>query len=319
MLETALFIFVLLLLSAFFSGSETALTAASRHVMHQLEQAGDQRAALVNTLHEDKERLIGAILLGNNLVNILSSALATSMMLTVFGDHGVVYATVIMTFLVLVFAEILPKTYAIRNANSMALSVAGTIRPLVIVLGPVTLAINVLVRNLLSLIGANSSVGENRVAAEEELRGAIELHDGDAPTVKQERAMLRSVLELTEVQVEEIMSHRGNVTTIDAGLPPAEIVRQALDSPFTRIPLWRGNPDNIVGVLHTKALLREVIARGVDLSGLDIMNISSMPWFIPEQTLLLDQLQAFRARRAFRPRHRRVRRSHGGGDAGRHH
>ncbi len=297
MIETALVILFLLLLSAFFSGSETALTAASRHVMHQLEQNGDDRAKTVNALHEDKERLIGAILLGNNLVNILSSALATSMLLTLFGDRGVAYATVIMTFLVLVFAEILPKTYAIRNANGMALSVAPIIKPMVVILGPVTLAIGLIVRNLLSLFGAGKSNDESRVAAEEELRGAIELHDGDEPTVRQERAMLRSVLELSEVQVEEIMSHRGNVATIDADLPPAEIVRQVLESPFTRIPLWRENPDNIVGVLHAKALLRDVIAHGTELTGIDILEIASAPWFIPEQTLLLDQLQAFRARR----------------------
>ncbi|MBO6520162.1 MAG: HlyC/CorC family transporter [Rhodospirillales bacterium] len=297
MLEIGLAIFVLLVLSGFFSGSETALTAASKHVMHQLEQSGDKRANLVNEMHEDKERLIGAILLGNNLVNILASALATSLLIQLFGDNGVAFATVVMTMLILIFSEILPKTYAIRNANRMALFVAPIIKPVIVVLAPITLTINAIVRQLLLLLGAGPTAEGDREAAEEELRGAIELHDGDEPTVKQERDMLRSVLELTEVQVEEIMTHRRNVVAIDASLPSEEIVRQVLESPYTRIPLWKDDPENIVGVLHAKALLREVMRLGGDSKDLDIMSISTAPWFIPEQTLLLDQLQAFRNRR----------------------
>jgi Mg2+/Co2+ transporter CorB len=297
MLEIGLAILVLLIMSGFFSGSETALTAASKHVMHHMEQNGDKRAAMVNAMHEDKERLIGAILLGNNLVNILASSLATSLLITMFGDNGVAYATIAMTLLVLIFSEILPKTYAIRNANSTALAVAPIVKPMIAILGPVTLGINALVRQMLNIIGAGNNAGENREAAEEELRGAIELHDGDAPTVKQERDMLRSVLELTEVQVEEIMTHRGNVVAIDANLPPSEIVRLVLDSPYTRIPLWKDEADNIVGVLHAKALLREVMRLDGNVETLDIMSIASPPWFVPEQTLLLDQLQAFRDRR----------------------
>ncbi|MGJ3259576.1 MAG: HlyC/CorC family transporter [Rhodospirillales bacterium] len=297
MLEIGLAILVLLILSGFFSGSETALTAASKHVMHQMEQNGDKRAVIVNDLHEDKERLIGAILLGNNLVNILASALATSLLIKLFGDNGVAYATLGMTLLVLIFAEILPKTYAIRNANRMALFVAPLMKPVIVVFAPVTLAINAIVRQLLLLLGAGPTSEGDREAAEEELRGAIELHDGDEPTVKQERDMLRSVLELTEVQVEEIMTHRRNVVAIDVDLPPEEIVRQVLESPYTRIPLWKKDPENIVGVLHAKALLRELMRLGGDAAKVDIMGITTAPWFIPEQTLLLDQLQAFRHRR----------------------
>ena len=128
---------VLLVLSAFFSGAETALTAASRPLIHELERKGDQRAGLVNMLRQDKERLIGAILLGNNLVNILASVLATSILIGLFGEAGVIYATLAMTLLVVIFAEILPKTYAIQNANRMSLAVAPLVRRVVIVLSPV--------------------------------------------------------------------------------------------------------------------------------------------------------------------------------------
>ncbi len=296
MLGTLIAITVLLILSAFFSGSETALTAASRPLMHQLEQSGDHRARIVNRLYEHKERLIGAILLGNNLVNILASALATSMLIVVFGDAGVVYATIGMTLLVLIFSEILPKTYAFKNANQAARAVAPAVNLLVWALTPVTAVINFIVRGIFKAFGGEYHAEEVFGSNTEELRGAIELLT-DTDDGKQERAMLRSVLDLGEVQVGEIMIHRKNVTAIDADLPPDQVVAEVLESPYTRVPLWRDDPDNIVGVLHAKALLREMKTRELDLTGLDVTTLAVEPWFIPEQTLLVDQLEAFRHRR----------------------
>ncbi len=295
MLTSIGIIAVLLVLSAFFSGSETALTAASRPWLHQAEQTGDQRAAIVNQLRDDKERLIGAILLGNNLVNILASALATSLLIGMVGQAGVAYATIVMTLLVLIFAEIMPKTYAIRNANTMALAVAPLVRVLVAVFSPVTQTLNFIIGLLFRLAGVRNDLDEE--ATEEELRGAIELHEGEEDAIRHERAMLRGILDLDDVPVYDIMVHRKNVATIDASLPPDEIVEQALESPYTRIPLWEGDADNIVGVIHAKALLREIRGRGGDTGTMDISGIASDPWFIPEQTTLLDQLHAFRERR----------------------
>jgi len=290
-------VFVLLLLSAFFSGSETALTAASRPLMHQLEQGGDAKAGIVNRLRMKTDRLIGAILLGNNLVNIFASALATSALITIFGEAGVVYATLGMTFLVLIFAEILPKTYAYRNANKVALWIAPVINVQVTVFSPVTRAIQVVVQMTLRLFGADPNFDEGLGPSSEELRGAIELHRGEGTEVKHERAMLRSILDLTDVEVGEIMTHRKNVTMIDADEPPEAVVAQVLASPFTRIPLWRGEPDNIVGVIHAKALLRAVSAMEGKVDRLDSVEVAADPWFVPESTTLLDQLQAFRRRR----------------------
>ncbi|MDD9877948.1 MAG: HlyC/CorC family transporter [Magnetovibrio sp.] len=297
MLATVAFIAFLLILSAFFSGSETALTAASRPLMHQLEQSGDAKAALVNRLRDDQERLIGAILIGNNLVNIMASAMATGVLIALFGTAGIAYATIAMTALVLVFAEILPKTYAIRTADRTALTIAPAINVVVTLFAPLTIAINALVRGALFLVGVRTRADDQGGSTEEELRGAIDLHDGDDTAIKHERAMLRSVLDLDDVQVLEIMTHRKDVLALDASLPVAEIIQQAVDSPYTRVPLWRDDPDNIVGVLHAKALLRELWARGGDPSGLKILEEGSEPWFIPEQTPLLDQLEAFRERR----------------------
>jgi len=289
-------IIVLLVMSAFFSGSETALTAASRPRMHQLEQQGNARAITVNRLRERKERLIGAILLGNNLVNIMASALATSLMIGFFGKAGVAYATVVMTLLVLIFSEILPKTYAINRSEQAALSVAPTMRVLVVVFSPMTHMVEVVVRGTLRLFGIDihAELGHE---AEEELRGAIELHEaGPEEEVRDERRMLRSILDLGDVEVGEVMTHRSNIVMVGADQTAREIVEQVLASPFTRIPLWRGETDNIVGVIHAKALLRAVGVEGINLDDLKIDEVAATPWFVPESTTLLDQLRAFRHR-----------------------
>jgi len=290
-------ILALLVFSAFFSGSETALTAASRPRLHNLAQSGNHRAATVNHLWHEKEHLIGALLLGNNLVNILASALATSALIAVFGDTGVVYATLGMTILVLVFAEVLPKTYALQNADRTALAVAPVLRPVVTMLKPFSLLIQFIVRGTLALFGVEVRQALTAEATEEQLRGAIELHQGEGEEERHERAMLRSILDLGDVWVEEIMIHRKDVLAIDIDQPPEKIVEEVLASPFTRLPLWQEDPDNIVGVLHAKALLRAVqAAGGKDLDKLDVRAIAAAPWFIPDTTDLLSQLQAFRSR-----------------------
>ena len=301
MIETTLLITLgaialLLILSALFSGTETALTGSSRPLMHQLEHRGNKRAALVNNLHEHKAHLIGAILIGNNLVNILASALATSVLIASFGEAGIAYATLIMTALVVMFAEILPKTYALQNPDRVSLRVAPFIRPFVFLLSPFTRATSWVVRITLKIFGVELHEGDGFVSRTDELRGAIELHDGDDEAVDHERAMLRSVLDLSEVDVGEIMVHRKTVSMINADDPPEEIVAQVLASPYTRLPLWRDNVDNIVGVIHAKELLRALQEHPEGAAELDIPNLAADPWFIPETTRLLDQLHAFRGR-----------------------
>ncbi|MEM6902805.1 MAG: HlyC/CorC family transporter, partial [Pseudomonadota bacterium] len=291
---------VLLILSGFFSGSETALTAASRAKIHQLAEAGNKRADIVNRLRENKERLIGAILLGNNLVNILATALASSLLIQLFGEAGVAYATIGMTVLVLIFAEVLPKTYAIRHADNAALLVSPVIRAIVFILAPITGAITGLVRMILKLFGdAGDQVG--LAGNLDELKGAIELHraedEVEKEEIRHERLMLRSVLELQEIEVGEIMTHRREVATIDINSPKAEIVDQVLSSRHTRIPVYEDETDNIIGVLHAKDLLRAVRAVGDDIQALEVREIAAKPWFIPDTTSLFDQLHEFRERR----------------------
>ena len=287
----------LLVLSGFFSGSETALTATSRSRMHMAAKTGDKRAELVLLLLESRDRLIGAILLGNNLVNILASALATSLFLELFGDAGVFYATAVMTVLVLVFAEVLPKTYAISHSDKAALRVAPVIRLVVLVFAPITHTVQLIVRGTLRLFGVQISTTLDPDEQEEELRGAIDLHiDGEVET-QEERAMLRSILDLDDVEVSSIMTHRSKVVMLDLNQPIGQSVDDVLQSRFTRMPVFRNDVDNIVGVLHAKAMLRALRANGDKIDDLDLVEIAANPWFIPDTTTLLDQLRAFRERR----------------------
>lgn len=288
-------ILLLLTLSAFFSGSETALTAASRARIHALAQEGNRRAEMVDTLRQDKERLIGGILLGNNLVNILGTALASNLLIALFGEAGVAYATLAMTLLVLIFAEVLPKTYALIDPERAALTVAPVVRVVISLFAPVTMAVQAVVRLTLRMVGAD--LDRAGADTEAELRGAIELHSGEERDTREERAMLRSILDLSDLTVGDIMTHRSDMTTIDAGVPPATLLRTTLASPHTRLPLWVGNPDNVVGVLHAKDLLRALADAGGDLAAIDVLDVASDPWFVPDTANLQDQLRAFQARR----------------------
>ncbi len=295
---TVVSIVVLIFLSAFFSGSETALTAASRALIHRRAVDGEKKAILVARLIDNKERLIGSILLGNNLVNILASALATSLFINIFGEAGVVYATIIMTVLVLIFAEVLPKTYAISNPNHMAQIVALPISFIVKLLGPIVRTVQRIVRLTLHLFGIDISDQTSVLSPQDEIRGVVDLHASEGGIVKAHRDMLGSIFDLDEIMLEDVMIHRKNMFMIDASLPPAEIVEQVVESVYTRMPLWRDDQDNIVGVLHAKDILRAVKKNGGNFDIQDIEKIASEPWFVPETSTLQEQLNAFLARRA---------------------
>jgi len=288
----------LLILSAFFSGSETALTAVSRARMHALEQDGSKQAGLVNRLILNRERLIGALLLGNNLVNVLASALATSIFLTLFGEAGVAYATLTMTALILVFAEVLPKTYAIANPDRMALFVAPVVRLVVALFAPITRTVQVAVRHMLRVFGPKVDDDAAVLSAHEELRGAIELHHKEGGVVKRDRDMLGGVLDLRELEVEDVMVHRTKMHTINAEAEAEEIIDEALSSPYTRLPLWQDEPENIVGILHAKTLLKALRDAKGDFAKLDLLSLCTPPWFVPDTTSVLVQLNAFLRRKA---------------------
>lgn len=286
-------IFVLLALSGFFSGSETALTAASRARMHALEKEGNKRAAAVNRLISNREGLIGSILLGNNVVNILASVLATSLFTQLFGQGGVAMAmaTGVMTILVLVFAEVMPKTYAIGRPDAMAMTVAGIISVLVALVSWIVTAIQAIVTVTLKLLGLGAPA--EAITADEEIRGAIDLHAFEGGVAAADRQRLVGALDLKELTVEDVMIHRKNIKMLSADLDPRQLVMKALASPHTRIPLYRGEKEEIVGILHAKDLLRAIIPLGGNLASLDLDAIMRKPWFVPETTPVQDQLDAF--------------------------
>ncbi len=292
---TALSILGLLGFSGFFSGSETALTATSKARMLSLEKERDLRARRVNRLIEDRESLIGAILLGNNLVNILAASLASALFLALFGEAGVPIATLVMTLLVLIFAEVLPKTYALSNPDRMALAVSLPLRVFVAIFSPVVAAVQAVVRGTLRLLGAN--VEGPVLSAHEEIRGHIDLHHQEGGVVKTDRDMLGGVLDLRELTVDDVMVHRKSLIMLDVDQPVDALVRTALTCPHTRLPLFKDDPENIVGVLHARDLARALHEAGGDAGQIDIEAIKREPWFVPETTELQDQLTAFRQKR----------------------
>jgi len=297
-ITTAIAILILLGLSGFCSGSETALTAASRARMLTLEKDGDPRAAAVNRLLADRERLIGSILLGNNLVNILASALATSLFISVFGPGGLAtgLATAVMTILVLVFAEVLPKTYAITRPDAMAMSVARPIGWLVRGVAWLVIGVQAVVNITLRGLGV-ASPGE-MVPFDEEIRGVVDYHHSEGGMDEADRHRLVGALDLKDLTIEEVMIHRKNINMLDADLPSRELVMKALASPHTRLPLFNGDQEEIVGILHAKDLLRVIAAQGGDLDDLDLDEILREPWFIPETTPVQSQLDQFLKRRS---------------------
>ncbi len=288
------FILFLLSISAFFSGSETALTATSRARMHKLESDGNKRAEIVNRLINDPERLIGGILLGNNIVNILASVLAGTVFAALFGESGVIYATITMTVLVVTFAEVLPKTLAIARSDSFAMFVAPVMKIIVLVLAPFINVVQMIVRNVLKLFGVDISEDEAVLSANDELRGAIDLHHKEDRLDKESRDLIRGALELDEIRIEEVMIHRKSVEMIDANAPVEDNIEKSLQSVFTRIPIFRDDPDNIIGVLHAKDLSRTLWDNGGEKSKIDIAAIARTPYFVPETTTLSEQLDMFR-------------------------
>jgi len=291
------FIFMLLVLSAFFSGSETALMAFSRARMHALKQDGNPKAKLVDRLVASPERLIGAILIGNNVVNILASALATSLFLSAFGQAGVAYATIAMTLVVVVFAEVLPKTYAFRNSDRMALRVAPFLHPIVLVFAPLSDGVQRFVGKILGSVAPRENDGAEVLSAHKELKGAIDLHHQQGGVVKHDRDMLGGVLDLPDLEVVDVMIHRTKMATINGDDAPEKIVDEVLGSPYTRLPAWRGEPENIVGILHAKDLLRSLARVKWDIDKLDVMALAAEPWYVPDTTSLQEQLNFFLKRK----------------------
>ncbi len=292
-----LVVVVLIIISAVFSAAETGVTAASKARIHRLAREGSKRARLVEKLIEDKESLIGSALLGNNLVNTLAGALTTYVLTRAFGGYGVLIATAVVTVLVLIFAEVLPKTYAITRPDRVALVLGPVLGLVTRILNPVIRTVQAIVRFTLRLLGVDVSEDLSYLSSSEEVRGVIDLHATEGGLDREHQQQLGSILDLDEVTVEDVMIHRKKIEVIDADLPSQAIVRAVVRSTHTRLPLYRSDPDNIIGVLHAKDVLRALSKRGAEPEYLKIDKLMSPPLFVPNTTSLREQLNTFTSRR----------------------
>lgn len=298
LLITGAGILFLVVLSFLFSGTETGITAISKARLHSLERNGDKRAALVSRLIHQRDRMVGALLIGNNLVNILASALATKLLIGIFGSAGLIYATAGMTILLVIFSEILPKSWALAKPEQFALKVSSFAKVALIVFGPLSTAANAIVRFLLGLFGTNLSRDTSLFSAHDELRGTVEVLHREGSVVKQDVYQVGGLLDLHELEVSDVMIHRTNMRSVNVVDDPHSVVDEILKSPYTRTPIWRESVENIIGIVHTKDLLRALHAADNDVSRIDITKIAKAPWFVPDTTSLQAQLSAFLRRKA---------------------
>ncbi len=294
----------LLILSAFFSGSETALTGASKAKLTGLKEKGSKKAHNALKLKENNENLLGALLLGNNLVNILATSLATSILTGIYAESGVFIATLVMTSLILIFAEIIPKTYAITHPEAVSLNVANTVRYFVFSFTPFVRAIRFLVKIIFSIFRIKST-DKIKIMATEEIAGAISLHHSEGAVQKEERDILLGALDLGNREVEEIMLHRSQIEMISTKNTPAEIFEKCLQSPYTRLPIFEDNPENVIGVVHAKDLLRSFgknisgqTINKLNINSLNIIDVAMEPYFVPETTTLDEQMKQFLKRKS---------------------
>lgn len=286
-------VLTLLAMSGTFSAAETGITALSRTRVLRLEKAGVKGAKAVHKLIAQRSKLVTTLVISNNLVNVFSSALATGVLIKAFGEAGIAYATIVISVMIVIFSEVFPKQYALRHAEGLALSLSPFLRGLVWLMRPMAFAVDRIVFVLLTIFDRRTKAID--LTSVEELRGAIDLHGREGGMVWDDRAMLDAILDLGDLFVQDIMVHRNKMVVVDIDLPPAQIVEQVLSSPFSRIPLYRDDPENIIGVVHAKNILKAVAANGVDK--LDIAPLMAPPWFIPATTTLREQLKAFRERR----------------------
>ena len=288
-------IFGLIILSAFFSGSETSLTSASKPRMHNLARTGKKNAKIFEELFKNKEMLICTILFANNLVNILASAIATKILIELTNNEGILYATIIMTLMILIFGELIPKTLALSKADQFALKIAPFMRILVYILYPLTVTLNFIATTLLKIFGVNylnfkkEEVSEKR---EEELRGAIDLHGEDSS--KDEKNMLKSILDLDDITVGSIMVPRKDIFSLPSNIQYDKLITKLNNSPHSRIPIWEKNPENIIGIFHIRKLIE---IKADELKTFNIRSLCQKPWFIPESTRLDNQLLEFKRRK----------------------
>ncbi len=277
----------LLVLSGFFSGSETSLMSLNRYRLKHLAKSGHRGAKRSQELLQRPERLIGLILLGNNFVNIAASALATIIGMRLYGEAGIAIATGVLTFLVLIFSEVAPKTIAALHPERFAFPVSLLLKPLLTLLYPLVWLTNLMANSVLRLLGVPLSQNSNDTLSREELRTVV--NEAGAMIPRRHQAMLLSIIDLEQVTVEDIMIPRNEVFAIDLEQDEEKIVKQLTHSQHTRILVYEGDINNVVGMLHLKNVFHQQ-QRG-NLNQESIRNLMREPYFVHEGSQLHNVLQ----------------------------
>jgi putative hemolysin len=284
---------VLLACSAFFSGSETALMAVSRLRLKQLEKGHRNTVQMVNRVLEKPEKLISTILLGNNLVNVAMSAIATAIAISIWGNSGIVYVTIILTLVILVFAEITPKVYAKYHNDRISLLTAPVLRVLMMIFHPFIIVLTFIARYILLMLGVDIKKAKRQLVTESEVKAVIQIGWEDGSITAEEKRLLARVFTMNDVTVGDIMIPEKKITVLSTETPLKEALRTIRRTGFSRYPVGRGKSSEIIGFLHAKDLLGK---RGTGKLG-SMRNVIRPAYFIPEDKKIDAQLRAFKARK----------------------
>jgi len=286
----------LLVASFYFSGTETAVTAVSRPLLHEQAKRGNKWAKKLLELKQNSAQILSTLLLGNNVVNIAFTAISTGLMVEMFGAHyGVLLSTFVVSVVVLIFAEILPKTYAMNNTLPMALKATPVLAGMIWLLRPIVAALNWLSKKAMYLLPKAVLFQDPDERLKAEIRGALAMQESDV--LSHEKGMLKSVLDLDEVTVGDIKMHRSKVESLNINTSVGEVIRFVMQTPYSRIPVYQGRRDNIVGILHTKAVMKMMPLFYKNDARIKWETYCTKPWFVLNTTSLLDQLVAFKKKR----------------------
>ncbi|NEX19425.1 HlyC/CorC family transporter [Thiorhodococcus mannitoliphagus] len=282
-------LFILINLSAFFSGSETAILTMNRYKLRHMADQGHRGARIVRRLLERPDRLIGLILLGNNFVNIMASSLATVIALRIGGEAAIGIAAGLLTLVILIFAEVAPKTYATLHPERLAFPASYVYAPLLKALYPIVWLVNFFTNGLLKLMGIAPEGGQEMALSRDELRTVVS--EAGAMIPERSRSMLLAILDLEHATVEDIMIPRNDVEGVDIQDDEDEILQTIRSTSYTRLPLYDGSIDNVVGILHARNALHALLEHGLNSENLP--GIAQDPYFVPEGTALYQQLLNF--------------------------
>jgi Mg2+/Co2+ transporter CorB len=285
------------LLTGFLAAADAALHAISRARLAAQEKAGSRRAAIALRVLDDRERLSGVFLLARTLVKTATASFAAYAALASFGASGAAGLAIAVALIIVVLGELAPRMAAVADPERMALKLVRPVARLLAVFGPPVRLMQWFARRVLGLFGLRIDSQRPVLAIDEILRDQVELMRQGGMVEKADGDMVSGLLDLKQLAVDDVMIHRTKMRTINLDLGPETIVREVLASPYTRMPLWRDKPENIVGILHAKDLLRALDAAGGDAGKLDVAAIAFAPWFVPVNTPLPEQLKGFLARK----------------------